>query len=92
MPSWSPDGTSIYFIRTASGDGRWPAAAFCATTPEHSERDAGQGRRKRGPCPRAERQGVAQWADVAILDPRTRRVARRHDPGDGLGSSEPVSE
>jgi Tol biopolymer transport system component len=25
MPSWSPDGTSIYFIRTASGDGRWPA-------------------------------------------------------------------
>jgi Tol biopolymer transport system component len=25
MPSWSPDGTSIYFIRTTSGDGRWPA-------------------------------------------------------------------
>ena len=25
MPSWSPDGTSVYFIRTASGDGRWPA-------------------------------------------------------------------
>jgi hypothetical protein len=25
MPSWSPDGTSIYFIRTADGFGRWPA-------------------------------------------------------------------
>ena len=25
MPSWSPDGTSVYFIRTASGDGSWPA-------------------------------------------------------------------
>jgi len=25
MPSWSPDGSSVYFIRTASGDGSWPA-------------------------------------------------------------------
>ncbi len=23
MPSWSPDGTSIYFIRTSRGNGRW---------------------------------------------------------------------
>ena len=25
MPSWSPDGSSIYFIRTADGIGSWPA-------------------------------------------------------------------
>ncbi len=25
MPSWSPDGTSIYFIRTTEGLGRWPS-------------------------------------------------------------------
>jgi Tol biopolymer transport system component len=24
MPSWSPDGSSIYFIRTVVGTGRWP--------------------------------------------------------------------
>ena len=29
MPSWSPDGTSIYFIRTTSGDGSWPAQSAC---------------------------------------------------------------
>ena len=26
MPSWSPDGTSIYFVRTVDGVGRWPSA------------------------------------------------------------------
>jgi Tol biopolymer transport system component len=26
MPSWSPDGKSIYFIRTTEGIGHWPAA------------------------------------------------------------------
>lgn len=25
MPSWSPDGTSIYFIRTVDAVGRWPS-------------------------------------------------------------------
>ena len=25
MPSWSPDGSSIYFIRTTEGLGRWPS-------------------------------------------------------------------
>ena len=25
MPSWSPDGTSVYFIRTTDGVGHWPA-------------------------------------------------------------------
>jgi Tol biopolymer transport system component len=37
MPSWSPDGKSIYFIRTASGDGRWMAGGvlrdYALTTP-----------------------------------------------------------
>lgn len=37
MPSWSPDGTSIYFIRTVTGAGRWPAANvtrdYTLTTP-----------------------------------------------------------
>jgi Tol biopolymer transport system component len=26
MPSWAPDGTSIYFIRTVDGTGHWPAS------------------------------------------------------------------
>ncbi len=25
MPSWSPDGTTVYFIRTVDGVGRWPS-------------------------------------------------------------------
>jgi Tol biopolymer transport system component len=37
MPSWAPDGTSIYFIRTASGNSRWPAGNilrdYALTTP-----------------------------------------------------------
>ena len=37
MPSWSPDGTSIYFIRTVSGTGRWIAGNvlrdYALTTP-----------------------------------------------------------
>jgi Tol biopolymer transport system component len=37
MPSWSPDGASIYFIRTVDGVGRWPAAGvtreYQMTTP-----------------------------------------------------------
>jgi Tol biopolymer transport system component len=28
MPSWSPDGTSIYFIRTVDGVGHWPASGI----------------------------------------------------------------
>ncbi len=26
MPSWAPDGSAIYFIRTVDGMGRWPSA------------------------------------------------------------------
>jgi len=26
MPSWSPDGSSVYFIRTSAGVGSWPAS------------------------------------------------------------------
>ncbi len=37
MPSWAPDGSSIYFVRTVSGSGRWPAANvlrdYALTTP-----------------------------------------------------------
>jgi Tol biopolymer transport system component len=37
MPSWAPDGSSIYFVRTVSGNGRWPAANvlrdYALTTP-----------------------------------------------------------
>jgi len=37
MPSWAPDGSSIYFVRTVSGNGRWPAAnilrEYALTTP-----------------------------------------------------------
>ncbi|HEX3265717.1 MAG TPA: hypothetical protein VHR16_08640 [Candidatus Limnocylindrales bacterium] len=28
MPAWSPDGASIYFVRTASETGRWPSAGL----------------------------------------------------------------
>jgi Tol biopolymer transport system component len=37
MPSWSPDGSTIYFIRTISSIGRWPASGvmrdYQLTTP-----------------------------------------------------------
>ena len=37
MPSWSPDGASVYFIRTVAGDGRWLAGGvvrdYALTTP-----------------------------------------------------------
>jgi Tol biopolymer transport system component len=28
MPAWSPDGSSIYFIRTNAQEGRWPSAGL----------------------------------------------------------------
>ena len=28
MPSWAPDGSSVYFIRTADGVGHWPAGGI----------------------------------------------------------------
>ena len=28
MPSWAPDGTAVYFIRTADGVGSWPAGGI----------------------------------------------------------------
>lgn len=31
MPSWSPDGASIYFIRTTQEDGRWPSGGVTRT-------------------------------------------------------------
>jgi dipeptidyl aminopeptidase/acylaminoacyl peptidase len=37
MPSWSPDGTTVYFIRIANGEGRWPVGnairTYALTTP-----------------------------------------------------------
>ncbi|MEP6638994.1 MAG: hypothetical protein ABJC39_06550 [Chloroflexota bacterium] len=37
MPTWAPDGASIYFIRTVSGVGRWPSVNilrdYVLTTP-----------------------------------------------------------
>jgi Tol biopolymer transport system component len=37
MPSWAPDGSSIYFVRTVNGIGRWPAGGvnrdYQMTTP-----------------------------------------------------------
>ncbi|HEY8238586.1 MAG TPA: hypothetical protein VIF63_04045 [Candidatus Limnocylindrales bacterium] len=31
MPAWSPDGTSIYFIRSARETGRWPSSGVTRT-------------------------------------------------------------
>ena len=31
MPAWSPDGTSIYFVRTTAETGRWPSAGETKT-------------------------------------------------------------
>ena len=82
MPSWSPDGTSIYFIRTADGDGPLAVAGgvlrdYAADDPE---RHAGQGRRQR-------RARVASSSGKVTSNGRTWHswiraagpVARRHD-------------
>ena len=48
MPSWSPDGKSVYFIRTTDGVGHWPAGNVAPRLPDDDpERHAGQGRRQR---------------------------------------------
>lgn len=31
MPAWSPDGASIYFVRTQSEEGRWPSGGVTRT-------------------------------------------------------------
>jgi Tol biopolymer transport system component len=31
MPSWSPDGTMVYFVRTVDGEGRWPSQGVTRT-------------------------------------------------------------
>ncbi len=31
MPTWSPDGRYVYFIRTTTQDGRWPSGGFLRT-------------------------------------------------------------
>ena len=31
MPTWSPDGTSIYFVKTTAETGRWPSAGVIRT-------------------------------------------------------------
>ena len=31
MPAWSPDGTTIYFVRTEPETGRWPSGGFTRT-------------------------------------------------------------
>jgi Tol biopolymer transport system component len=31
MPAWSPDGATIYFVRTASEEGRWPSGGVTRT-------------------------------------------------------------
>ncbi|MEO8571383.1 MAG: hypothetical protein ABI553_06740 [Chloroflexota bacterium] len=44
MPSWSPDGTAIYFIRTVDGIGLWPSSGvnreYQLTTPSVMRVDA----------------------------------------------------
>ena len=47
MPSWSPDGTSIYFVRTVTGVGLWPSQGvnreYQMTTPSVMRVDAAGG-------------------------------------------------
>ena len=31
MPAWSPDGASIYFVRTAAQSGKWPSGGVVRT-------------------------------------------------------------
>jgi dipeptidyl aminopeptidase/acylaminoacyl peptidase len=31
MPSWSPDGSMVYFVRTVDGEGRWPSQGVTRT-------------------------------------------------------------
>ena len=94
MPSWSPDGTTVYFIRTverdrARGRRRATPAHYLMTVPSVMRVKAdGSGQPQRiinGTI----RKGSL---DVVRLDPPAGAVARRQDPRDGLGRARPDQE
>ena len=82
MPSWSPDGESVYFVRTTEDvTGLWPARGAVTRLPaRRPEPDARQGRRQRRAGAPRDRQVQEGPLYLGVLDPRSRscrRTARR---------------
>ena len=84
MPSWSPDGQWIYYIRTRYGEGRWPVSGATATVrPARSRPDARPGRRQRRARAARDRPVQAGQLHVVLLDAPAGGLARRQDDRDG---------
>ena len=86
MPSWSPDGTAVYFIRTTDAQGLWPAGGvdrhYQESVPAIMRVDAnGTGE----PETVLLGHGPHRQSIVVLVDPPTRAVARRAHPGHGVG-------
>ena len=88
MPSWSPDGKDIYFIRTTDEIGIWPSQGVGPPLPDDGPgRHARQGRRQRGPGRRPRRAHLGRESRLVLVDPPARARSRRQDARDGLGRS-----
>ncbi len=93
MPSWSPDGTSVYFIRTTDALGLWPAQGvdrhYQESVPAIMRVDAG------GATPPEQIMSGAHphgQPIVVLVDPPAGAVAGWPHRGDGLGWPGPDQE
>ena len=76
MPSFSPDGKTIYFVRDRQRDRPLAGGRRGARLPDDDpERHEGRRRRQQRPGPGHQRQGQQERLDVAVMDPRAGPVA-----------------
>ena len=80
MPSWSPDGQTVYFIRTTEEIGVWPSQGpdrrYLMTVPQPDERPRGR-LDQAGAAP--DRQVQEGRSDLVLLDAPAGHVTQRQD-------------
>ncbi len=88
MPSWSPDGQTVYFIRTVQQIGTWPSQGrpshYLMTVPSVMSVKADGSASAAAADQRHHPQGQPR---MVRLDPRAGRLAGRQDPRAGLRRS-----
>jgi dipeptidyl aminopeptidase/acylaminoacyl peptidase len=92
MPSWAPDGSYVYFIRTLDGNGQWPAAGvvrdYHLTTPSVMRVKAGGGDPELVVSGKVTRNGRTwqAWIREPVLSPDGRTLAMVSDRPDPSNS------
>ena len=93
MPSWAPDGTAVYFIRTVDGVGSWPVAGivrgYQMTTPSVMRvKSDGSGKPELVLSGKVSRNGRTwhAWIRQPVLSPDGRTLALVSDRPDPLNS------